>query len=243
MRLWLVLSGYRFRGSFRPKADMARRSVVLGKRKFHGKPYERRFGHGVRVMSLNDAQARMNLIDRIALLEAVSEAVNQTARKTVDRLSRAGVPVLVTGGLAVNAYGYDLFTRDVDLIVPDVETAHQFLLSQGYRVSVPVGVVDPETGTRVDLLPGGQSRSPRCPVNFPVPTTLGYNYVTLADLVSTKLGSYLANPIRRLKDKAAVIEFIKNGLARDIPGIDPAVQRLYHQTWDEIAAEPEGPRA
>jgi hypothetical protein len=73
--------------------------------------------------------------------------------------------------------------------------------------------------------------------------SLGYNYVSLADLISTKLGSFLANPIRRSKDKTAVIELKRNGLPRSIPGLHPAIKNLYCEIWEQVAAEPEGPRA
>ena len=178
------------------------------------------------------------MIDRIAVWEAASASVAETARKAIDTLNDGGIPILVTGGLAVIAYGYDAATRDVDLIVPDFESAHRFMLAQGYRaaIRVPIGVIDPETGVRIDILPGGKSLSPRCPVNFPVPTELGYNYVTLPELISTKLGSFLEGDIDRLKDKVAVIELIKaNELPRDFPGLDPAIQGLYHEIWDERA--------
>ena len=168
-----------------------------------------------------------------------------TAQRAVALLNQAGIPVLITGGLAVIAHGYPALTVDVDLIVPDIEQAQQYLLSQGYQASlrVLVGVIDPQSNIRVDILPGGKSLTPRCPVNFPVPAEMGYRYVSLPELISLKLGSYLANPARRGKDRAAVEELImRASLPRDLPGIEVSVAAKYLELWDAIQAEPLGPQ-
>jgi len=61
-------------------------------------------------------------------------------------LSAAGVRFLVAGGLAVNAYGYLRFTRDVDLVIqlsPDnIRTAFAALEGIGYKPLVPVEAED-----------------------------------------------------------------------------------------------------
>ena len=67
-------------------------------------------------------------------------------------------------------------------------------------------------------------------------------YLSLSELVSVKLGSFISNPMRRAKDKADVVELIvRNNLARGLADIHPAAQGLYLETWDAIQAEPEGP--
>ena len=170
----------------------------------------------------------------------------ETAKRAVALLNQAGIPVLVTGGLAVIAHGYPRLTVDADLIVPDFQEAHQLLLHQGYHaeIHVPVGALDPQSKVRVDILPGGKSLTPRCPVNYPMPVEMGYHYVSLPDLISLKLGSYRSNPARRSQDRADVDQLImRTSLPRDLSGINPAVQELYHQLWDAIQAEPPGPEA
>ena len=57
-------------------------------------------------------------------------------------LNAADVKYLVVGGLAVNAYGYERLTRDVDLVI-DLEPENiirglRTLLGLGYRMSIPV---------------------------------------------------------------------------------------------------------
>lgn len=57
-------------------------------------------------------------------------------------LDCAAVRYLVAGGLAVNAYGYLRFTKDVDIVVqliPDnIQRAFSALGSLGFRPSVPI---------------------------------------------------------------------------------------------------------
>jgi len=169
------------------------------------------------------------------MLEAASVEVSRAAKDTIDILNQAGIPVLITGGLAVVAYGYDAFTRDVDLIVPDVAAARQVLRDHGYQLSpLPFRVHAPVSGVHVDIMPGGKSLTPSCPVNFPMPTEMGQNYSSLVDLISTKLGSYVSDRRSRLKDLVAVTELIKAGAPRDL-AVDPVVRELYLETWDGVA--------
>jgi hypothetical protein len=60
----------------------------------------------------------------------------------VAALEATGVRYLVAGGLAVNAYGYLRFTKDVDLVVqlvPEtIEAAFRALATLGYRPMAPI---------------------------------------------------------------------------------------------------------
>src|SRR5205814_8609710 len=57
-------------------------------------------------------------------------------------LNAADVKYLVVGGLAVNAYGYERLTRDVDLVIglepENIIRGLRALLGLGYRMSIPV---------------------------------------------------------------------------------------------------------
>lgn len=57
-------------------------------------------------------------------------------------LNEAGVRYLIVGGLAVNAYGYERFTQDVDLVIsldrPNIVSGLRALESIDYHMSVPV---------------------------------------------------------------------------------------------------------
>jgi hypothetical protein len=63
----------------------------------------------------------------------------------VAAFENAGVRYLVAGGLAVNAYGYLRFTRDVDVVVQlvpeNIERAFTALGTLGYRPMVPIAAV------------------------------------------------------------------------------------------------------
>src|ERR1051326_9602838 len=170
--------------------------------------------------------------------------VPETAQRAVAVLNEAGIPTLVAGALAVQIHGYPRLTVDANIIVPDITAAHHILIEHGYRPSirVPIGVIDPKSKVRVDLVPGGNRLTPRCPVAFPMPTEKNHGYVSLPDLISIKLGSFLSSPARRARDRADVVELIlRNKLTRELEGIDSAVQALYVEIWDAIEAEPEGP--
>lgn len=60
----------------------------------------------------------------------------------IKALDAAGVRYLIAGGLAVNAYGYLRFTKDVDVVVhlapENIERAFAALDSLGYRPMVPI---------------------------------------------------------------------------------------------------------
>ena len=170
--------------------------------------------------------------------------VPEAAKRAVETLNLAGIPTLVGGGLAVQVHGYPRLTVDADIIVPDIVEAHRVLLRNGYQASVQsaAGVVDPQSKVRVDLRPGGNALTPRCPVAFPMPKQPKYAYLSLPDLISVKLGSFLGSPARRTKDKADVVELIiRNNLRRDFEGLHTAVQSLYVEIWDAIQSEPAAP--
>ncbi len=68
---------------------------------------------------------------KVASIEAIARALND-----------AGVPFIVVGGLAVNAYGYGRLTWDLDLVIrlerDPVRNAFGALATLGYRPRVPV---------------------------------------------------------------------------------------------------------
>ena len=61
--------------------------------------------------------------------------------------------------------------------------------------------------------------------------------VGLEKLISLKLDSWAGSPLRRLKDKADVVELIlRRKLPRDL-AVDAAVRPFYLETWDGLKAE------
>jgi len=168
-----------------------------------------------------------------------------TARTAADILTRFETPHLIAGGLAVQEHGYPRVTIDVDIIVPDVLDAVESLIAP---LDTPFvrdqvwhnRVRDKRNGVDVDLLPGGEVLRPECEVPFPKPKAVSDIpcFVSLAELISLKLDSATHAPLRRLKDKADVVELItRRSLPRDLPVAKP-VLKFYHEIWDGLQKEP-----
>ena len=140
----------------------------------------------------------------------------ESARAAVAVLTEHDIPHLIVGGLAVQEYGYPRVTIDVDIVVPDVLEAVEFLTANlsGPFFRVPEfqdRVEDRRNGVLIHLLPAGKVFKRGCKVPFPQPgkVTEQLQIVKLEELVSLKLDSWANNPTRRLKDKADVVELIK----------------------------------
>ena len=173
-----------------------------------------------------------------------TSGVVQTARTAVTTLAIHDIPHLIVGGVAVQEYGYPRVTVDVDIVVPDVLEAVEFLTAD---LSGPFArvkgcedrVEDRRNGVQVDLLPAGKVLKRGCKVPFPQPTkaTEKLQVVGLEQLLSLKLDSSAHSPLRRLRDKTDVVELIlRRKLPRDL-AVAPAVRSLYLETWDALQAE------
>ncbi|MGO8837312.1 MAG: hypothetical protein ACLQAH_07875 [Limisphaerales bacterium] len=168
----------------------------------------------------------------------------ESARAAVALLVEHDIPHLIVGGLAVQEHGYPRVTIDVDIVVPDVLEAVEFLTASltgpFYRVpEVLDRVEDRRNGVLIDLLPAGKVLKHGCKVPFPQPGKVAeqLQIVSLEDLISLKLDSWAGSPARRLKDKADVNELIlRRKIPRDL-AVDPAVRALYTETWDALQSE------
>jgi len=143
----------------------------------------------------------------------------------------------VCGGFAVQEHGYPRFTKDVDIIVPDVEFAFEKLSMNGFKVNPGsrMTVTDRETKVEVDLQPGGKQVHPG-PLTLPVPPRASDKpqILRLEELISSKLSTYMGTGAARLQDAADVSQLIQaNRLPREYP-VDPRVRDEYHQIWDGI---------
>jgi hypothetical protein len=173
-----------------------------------------------------------------------TSGIVESARAAVSVLAEHGIPHLIVGGLAVQEHGYPRVTIDVDIVVPDVLEAVEFLTASltgpFYRVhGVHDRVEDRRNGVMIDLLPAGKVLRRGCKVPFPQPGKIAeqIQIVTLEQLISLKLDSWAGSPARRLKDKADVNELIlRRKLPREL-GVAPAVRPLYLETWDALQAE------
>jgi hypothetical protein len=185
------------------------------------------------------------LVDALALWEGTGTAVAHAAQMVSGLLTDHGIPNLMAGGLAVQLHGYPRTTVAVDIVVPDVEKAHAFLVANGYQASArqPLAVVDPTRRVKIDLLPAGKCLRADCEVPFPELPKTGaiMQPVTLETLISLKLDSWKHSQARRIKDRADVAELImRNELPRDLK-VHRAVSEEYLALWDALAAEEPGP--
>ena len=101
----------------------------------------------------------------------------ESARAAVAVLAEHDIPHLIVGGLAVQEYGYPRVTIDVDIVVPDVLEAVEFLTANlsgpFFRVpEFPDRVEDRRNGVLIDLLPAGKVLKRGCKVPFPQPEKL-----------------------------------------------------------------------
>ena len=167
-----------------------------------------------------------------------------TARTAVALLAERDVPHLLVGGLAVQEHGYHRVTLDVDIVVPDILEAVEFLTADLSGPFVRVTgcedrVRDQRNGVCVDLLPAGKVLKQGCQVPFPLPTEVSEQpkFATVEQLVSLKLDSWAGNPVRRHKDKTDVIELIQaRHLPRDL-NVAASTRQSYVETWDALKAE------
>jgi len=173
-----------------------------------------------------------------------TSGLEETARTVASVLADHDIPHLFVGGLAVQEHGYARVTLDVDVVVPDVLEALEFLTADltGPFVRVPNcedRLNDRRNGVKIDLLPAGRVLKHGCKVPFPQPTKVWDTpqIVGLEDLISLKLDSWSVSRLHRAKDFADVIEILKNRkLPRDL-AVAPAVRHLYLETWDGLQAE------
>ena len=173
-----------------------------------------------------------------------TSGVVQTAQTAVATLADHDIPHLIVGGVAVQEHGYPRATIDVDIVVPDVLEAVEFLTADLTGPFARVKgcedrVEDRRNGVQVDLLPAGKVLKRGCKVPFPQPTraTEQLQIIKLEDLLSLKLDSSAHSPLRRLRDKTDVVELIlRRKLPRDLP-VAPVVRPLYLETWDALRAE------
>jgi hypothetical protein len=166
-----------------------------------------------------------------------STKIETTLLKALKVLKLFNIPHYVCGGFAVQERGYPRFTVDVDIIVPDVESAIEKLSINGFKQNhgSRMTVTDRETKVEVDLRPGGKRLDPG-PLALPVPTHVSDEpqILPLEKLISAKLSTYIGRGIDRSQDHADVVQLVKiNRLARDFR-IDPKVRDEYHKLWDAL---------
>jgi hypothetical protein len=169
--------------------------------------------------------------------ESSGSNIEKSLLKAVKVLALFHIPHYVCGGFAVQEHGYPRFTVDVDIIVPDVDFAREKLAMNGFQQNPgsKMTVTDRETRVEIDLLPGGSKLDPG-PLTFPVPTHVADEpqVLTLQDLISLKLSTYIGRGVHRIQDYADVVKLIEANLLPRGYDVDAKVRDAYQKAWDEI---------
>ncbi|HVT16890.1 MAG TPA: hypothetical protein VHQ90_12030 [Thermoanaerobaculia bacterium] len=179
----------------------------------------------------------------------MGESRVQRARDKVARLLHEdGIPYALIGAMALNAYGYERVTVDIDLLLTSegLEDFKKRHLGKGYVQKFPgsKGLRDTELSVNIDVVLAGEYPGDGLPkpVVFPDPADVAVRgdrvaLLPLPRLIELKLASGMTAP-HRLKDLADVIETIRAlklpaGLAAEL---NPYVRVKYGELWQAAQA-------
>jgi hypothetical protein len=168
-------------------------------------------------------------------------------QKALDKLARTldahGIPYAIIGAMALNEFGYQRVTVDVDVLLTaeGLAVLKTATLGRGYLEKFPGsrGLRDPEHGVDIDVVLAGSypgDGQPK-PVAFPDPAATARRGARIAllplpTLVELKLASGMTAP-HRLKDLSDVLELIRVvGLSEELAGdLNPYVREKYVELW------------
>ncbi len=170
--------------------------------------------------------------------------VHKTASTLAGRLTADHIDFAIAGALAVNVYGVQRMTEDVDILIrrEDLQRFKDHWIGRGY-VEVRTGgksVRDAETNVRIDFLIAGDfpgDGRPK-PVSFPDPKHHRiegerFSVLSLPKLIELKIASGMTAQDRP-GDLQDVIRLIRaSDLSRDFQDqLDPYVRAKFVELWD-----------
>lgn len=172
--------------------------------------------------------------------------VQKALERLVHELDQASIPYAIVGAMALNEFGYQRTTADVDvLLTPDGLAAFKArVLGRGYVEKFPGsrGLRDTEHGVEIDVVLSGGfpgDGKPK-PVVFPDPAAVAVrgarvSLLPLPTLVELKLASGMTAP-HRLRDLADVQELIRiQQLPREfVTALDASVRDKYVELWQAV---------
>lgn len=176
--------------------------------------------------------------------------VYKALEKLAGVLDSLGIPYAIIGAMALNEFGYQRTTVDVDVLLTatGLATFKASHLGRGYVEKFPGsrGVRDTEHGVDIDIVLAGSypgDGKPK-PVVFPDPATAAERgtkvaLLPLSTLMELKLASGMTAP-HRLKDLADVQELIRiQRLPRTfVDDLNAFVRDKYLELWQAVQDQP-----
>ncbi len=177
--------------------------------------------------------------------------VQRALDKLVRELDAAAIPYAIVGAMALNEYGYQRTTADVDVLLTADGLARfkARVLGRGYVEKFPGsrGLRDVEYRVDIDVVLAGMfpgDGKPK-PVVFPDPATAARRgarvaLLPLPTLIELKLASGMTAP-HRLKDLADVQELIRiQRLSRELADdLNEFVRPKYLELWQAMQNHPD----
>ena len=171
-------------------------------------------------------------------------AVQKALRKLVRVLEEAGIPYAIAGAMALNEYGYERVTKDIDVLLTrsGLVELKRHVLGLGYVEKFPgsKALRDTEHNVGIDVLITGDfpgDGKPK-PIAFPDPAEVavrgkeGGAFVSLPRLIELKLASGMTAP-HRLHDLADILRLIHfANLPRElVDQLHPYVREKFDELW------------
>ncbi len=176
--------------------------------------------------------------------------VQRALHQIVELLDQLNVPYALIGAMALNEFGYQRATTDVDLLLTadGLDTLKAAALGRGYLEKFPGsrGIRDTAHGVDIDIVLAGSFPGDGRPksVSFPDPGVAArrgarVSLLPLPTLLELKLASGLSAP-HRLKDLADVQEVIRAlGLPESLAAeLDASVRAKYSELWRSVQDVP-----
>lgn len=169
--------------------------------------------------------------------------VQRAMEELIRRLEEQGIPYAILGAMALNAYGLERATVDVDVLLTreGLERFKRAFLGRGYveKFAGSRGLRDASHGVGIDVVLAGDfpgDGKPK-PVAFPDPAVHAVLHgrarlLPFAKLVELKLASGMTAP-HRIQDLADVLRLIQlRSLPEDFATqLDPYVREKYREIW------------
>ncbi|MBX3162210.1 MAG: hypothetical protein KF773_39970 [Deltaproteobacteria bacterium] len=172
--------------------------------------------------------------------------VHEATRRITKILEEMSLPYALIGAMALNEYGFERATVDVDILLTEdsLRAFKAAWLGRGYVEKFPGsrGVRDAELGVSIDFVIAGHypgDGKPK-PVRFPDPALVVQRggrvaLLPIARMIELKLASGMSS-LDRAKDLGDAVELIRHvKLPRELADeLDPSVRGKYLEAWDAV---------